>query len=119
MCQPRRHEWWEVERSEDGQTVPSREERIRQSRGPGNGGGGSSSSRRDARARARAAKHPREAAVLVNAHAHVDGRRSDEFGGTGRDGGRWPGLHRRGERVDAIGGHISAEIQSEDQYEGL
>ena len=110
--QQRRDERREVERREDGQGVPHREERVaRRGDRPGRGP-------RDAAA-GRGPEHAGELAVLVEAERHVDAGRGEEFRRARRDG--LGGVVRDGAAggVDAVGGGVGAEVEGRDQEGGF
>lgn len=100
--QPGRDERREVERREDGEGVPRREEGVARLR---------DRPRRRARDAGRWAEHAGELAVFVEAEGHVDAGRGEEFGRAGRGGfGRGVG-GGAADGVDAVGCGVGAEVE--------
>lgn len=99
--QQRRH----VEAREDGQAVAQCEECVRRRRHGSWCGGGDT-------------KHPREAAVLVQAEREVGGAGCDEFGGAGSSSRGGRGVQDGGGRVEGVGAQVGSGIEGKDEGEG-
>lgn len=105
-----RDERRQIERREDGERVPQREEGVAGARDARGGGGGRA---------AGPAEQLGEAAVLVEAEGHVDGGGGEEFGGAGGHGGGGDVVVVGGDGaaggVDGVCGGVGAEVEAGDE----